>query len=100
MSNLRREASAFFTYWLFMFTTLMAMSMLFRVVGSITKRIEQTLAPVSTLTLLSIVYTGFAVPSTYMVPWMGWLRWINPAYYAYESIMINEVGALPFPQGI
>ncbi|CAH0015952.1 unnamed protein product [Clonostachys rhizophaga] len=90
MSNLRREASAFFTYWLFMFTTLMAMSMLFRVVGSITKRIEQTLAPVSTLTLLSIVYTGFAVPSTYMVPWMGWLRWINPAYYAYESIMINE----------
>ncbi|KFA54591.1 hypothetical protein S40293_02258 [Stachybotrys chartarum IBT 40293] len=90
MTNLRREAGAFFTYWLFMFVTLMTMTMLFRLVGSLSRRMEQTLVPVSVLVLLCIVYTGFAVPPPYMVAGLAWIRWLNPASYTYESLMINE----------
>lgn len=91
MSNLRRDVGAFFVYWLFMFVVLLAMSTLFRMVGSLSKRIEQTLAPNSTMVLFCVVYAGFVVPPAYMVPWLGWVRWVNPISYAYESLMINEV---------
>lgn len=94
LTNLRRTPEAFFTYWLFMFITVLAMSVLFRMVGSLSKRIEQTLAPVSTMIIFSVIYTGFVVPPAYMVPWLGWIRWINPISYTYESLMINEVSSI------
>jgi ABC-type multidrug transport system permease subunit len=91
MTNLRRGAAPFFIYWLFMFVTLITMSMLFRTIGSLSSRSDQSLAPISILTLVSIIYTGFAVPPNYMVSWLGWIRWVNPVSYTYESLMINEV---------
>lgn len=91
MSHLRRSIDAFFTYWLFMFTMMLTMSMLFRTVGSVSRTLEQTMAPNTTIVILAIIYTGFVVPQDYMVPWLGWFRWINPLFYAYESLMVNEV---------
>ncbi|KUJ11528.1 AtrD, ABC-transporter [Mollisia scopiformis] len=79
MSNLRRTASAFLTYYLFCFATLLTMSMVFRMMGSLSKRIEQSMAPGSILVLSFIIYTGFVIPIPYMVPWFGWI-----------SVMINE----------
>ena len=93
MTNLRRTPGAFFTYWLFMFATVLTMAMLFRMVGTLSRRFEQILVPFSTVVLFSIIYAGFVVPPGYMVPWLGWIRWINPIAYTYESLMINEVCA-------
>jgi ATP-binding cassette, subfamily G (WHITE), member 2, PDR len=91
LSNLRRTPSAFFVYWLFMFANLMTMSMLFRAVGSVSKTREETMTPVSIMVLLFTIYTGFVVPPSYMVPWFGWIQYLNPLAYTYESLMINEV---------
>lgn len=91
MGNLRLDVGAFFTYWLFMFVVTLTMSNLFRMIGSLSRTREQTMAPVSTVCLLFIVYTGYVVPPPYMVPWLGWIRWLNPIAYTYESLMINEV---------
>ncbi|KAI1468959.1 ABC-2 type transporter, partial [Daldinia caldariorum] len=71
MANLRQTAAAFFVYWLFMFVNLITMSMLFRMIGSITRTREQTTVPVSAIVLLCIIYTGFIVPPDYMVPWLS-----------------------------
>ncbi|KAH8667575.1 ABC transporter CDR4 [Tricladium varicosporioides] len=90
MTNLRRTPSAFFIFYLFSFTTLLTMSMVFRMMGSLSKRIEQSMAPGAIMILNFIIYTGFVIPIPYMVPWFGWMRWINPIAYAYESLMINE----------
>lgn len=94
MTNLRRTGSAFFTYYLFNFSVLLAMSMYFRMVGSVSRRMEQTMAPSSIAVLLCSIYAGFVIPIAYMVPWLGWFRFINPLAYVYESLMLNEVCVL------
>ncbi|KAF2022234.1 hypothetical protein BU24DRAFT_471381 [Aaosphaeria arxii CBS 175.79] len=90
MTNLRRSVSAWFTYILFIFIVILTMSMFFRMVGSLSKTIEQTMAPVATLMLMFTLYNGFVLPVDYMHPWLAWFRWINPFAYAYEGLMINE----------
>ena len=42
------------------------------------------------LVLAIVLYTGFVVPATYMRDWFGWIRWINPVFYAFEALIANE----------
>ncbi|KAI1410222.1 ABC-2 type transporter-domain-containing protein [Hypoxylon sp. FL1857] len=97
MTNLRRTASAFFIHVLFMFFIVLTMSMVFRTLGSLSRTMEQTMAPASIVVLLCIVYTGFVIPVPYMKPWLSWFRRLNPMAYAYESLMINEFNDREFP---
>ncbi|RWA06706.1 hypothetical protein EKO27_g8395 [Xylaria grammica] len=90
MSGLRRTPGHFFIFYLFSFTCLLTMSMFFRMVGSLSSTLEQSMAPAADLMLLFIIYAGFVIPAKYMRPWLCWLKWINPISYAYESLMINE----------
>jgi ATP-binding cassette subfamily G (WHITE) protein 2 (PDR) len=105
MANLRREPGAFFFFLLVAFTMTLSMSMFFRLFASITKTIEQALAPSSIILLLLVLYTGFAIPVHYMrgyvLPglnptfanicrWASWVRWLNPVSYGFESVMVNE----------
>lgn len=85
MSNLKRTGAAFMIYWFLMLVNLMTMAMLFRMIGSISRSRDGTVTPVSILTLLCVLYTGFVVPPPYMVPWLGWFRHINPVAYTYEG---------------
>jgi ATP-binding cassette subfamily G (WHITE) protein 2 (PDR) len=91
MTGLQRTAGAFFTFYLFSFVTMLAMSMFFRMVGSLSRTHQEAMTPVANMIMLFIIYAGFVIPPGYMVPWLGWIRWINPIAYAYESLMINEV---------
>lgn len=91
LANLRRTVSAFFIHWLFMLANLMTMSMLFRMIGSLSRTLEQSIPPTSVLSLLCVVYTGFIVPPDYMRPWLKWFWRINPLAYTYESLLVNEV---------
>ncbi|KAF2632128.1 opaque-specific ABC transporter CDR3 [Macroventuria anomochaeta] len=86
MANLRREAGAFFFFYLIAFTMTLSMSMFFRLFASMTKTIAQALAPSSIILLCLVMYTGFAIP----VKWASWIRWINPVSYGFESVMVNE----------
>ncbi|KAI9167952.1 ABC multidrug transporter C [Paramyrothecium foliicola] len=97
MTNLRRTASAFFTHLLFMFFIVLTMSMVFRTLGSLSRTLEQTMAPAGLVVVLCIVYTGFVIPVPYMKPWLSWFRWINPMAYVYESLMITELQNREFP---
>lgn len=92
MTNLRRDTpGAFFTFYLFCFTGLLTMSMFFRMVGSLFRTMEPSMPVVANLMILLILYCGFVIPAAYMPAWMGWLRFINPIGYTYESLMVNEV---------
>lgn len=66
MANLRREAGAFFFFYLVAFTMTLSMSMFFRLFASMTKTIAQALAPSSIILLCLVMYTGFAIPVKYM----------------------------------
>ncbi|KAM0517595.1 hypothetical protein ACHAPS_008073 [Verticillium nonalfalfae] len=47
-------------------------------------------APASVILLVICLYTGFAIRIQYMQVWLGWLRWINPVQYGFESLLVNE----------
>ncbi|KAK6216635.1 ABC-2 type transporter [Colletotrichum tabaci] len=90
MANLRREPGPFFFFYLIVIIMTMVMSMMFRLLGSLTKTIAQALAPASVVILIIALYTGFAIKVQYMQNWLGWLRWINPVFYGFESMLLNE----------
>ncbi|KAL3476699.1 ABC-2 type transporter-domain-containing protein [Aspergillus californicus] len=97
MGNLRREPGAFFFFFLVSFSMMMGMSMFFRFFASITKSIEQALAPSSIILLALVLYTGFAIPVNYMRGWASWIRWLNPVSYGFEAVMVNEFHGREFP---
>ena len=90
MTNLRRTPGAFFTFLLFSFSTTLVMSHMYRTFGALSRSLVQALVPVALIILSLIIFTGFAIPPALMVPWFGWIRYVNPIAYAYESLMINE----------
>ncbi|KAK9368335.1 ABC-2 type transporter-domain-containing protein [Lipomyces kononenkoae] len=90
MTNLRREVGAFFTFLLFSFSVVMAMSMIFRSIASVSRTISQAMAPAGILILMLVIYTGFTIPVSYMHPWFRWLNYLDPIAYGFESLMINE----------
>ncbi|KAH6672820.1 multidrug resistance protein CDR1 [Verticillium dahliae] len=97
MANLHREPGNFFFFLLVAFTVVLTMSMLFRLIASVTKSIAQAMAPSAIILLCLILYTGFTIPVDYMKNWIKWSRWGNPIFYGLESIMINEFNGRAFP---
>ncbi|MCJ1266994.1 hypothetical protein MMC22_006879 [Lobaria immixta] len=97
MTNLRRTPSAFFTFYLFSFVCVLAMSMLFRSIGALSRTLAGAMAPAAVLILALVIYTGFTVPIRDMHPWFRWINYVDPVAYAFESIMINEFHNRQFP---
>ncbi|KAJ5985637.1 hypothetical protein N7499_008075 [Penicillium canescens] len=78
MTDLRREPAQ------------LTMSMFFRLLGSLTKTLEQAMTPTTVVNIGLVLYAGFAIPASYMLGWAHWIRYINPIYYAFEALMVNE----------
>ncbi|KAI2486915.1 ABC transporter CDR4 [Pyrenophora tritici-repentis] len=96
MTNLRREPGNFFFFVLLSFTLTLTMSMLFRSMAALSRSLVQALAPAGILMLGLVMYTGFAIPPSYMLGWSKWMRWINPVAYGFESLMVNEFSGRQF----
>ncbi|PVH73880.1 ATP-binding cassette transporter [Cadophora sp. DSE1049] len=90
MTNLNREPGAFFFYLLVVFLIVMAMSGVFRALGSISRSEQQAMIPASLMMLCLLIFIGFIVPVDYMPGWCRWITYVNPVAYGYESLMINE----------
>ncbi|KAL4735384.1 ABC-2 type transporter-domain-containing protein [Aspergillus similis] len=90
MTNLSREPSQFFIFFLFLITAILTMSGIFRTMAAFTRSIGQAMSLAGVLVLCIVVYTGFSLPEPYMHPWLSWIRWLNPIYYAFESLISNE----------
>ncbi|RMJ21434.1 ABC transporter [Aspergillus sp. HF37] len=97
LSNLRREPSQFFIYFLINFIVMFVMSAVFRTMAAITKTVSQAMTLAGILILALVIYTGFVVPVPYMHPWFGWIRYINPIYFAFEILVANEFHGREFP---
>ncbi|KAL9111781.1 MAG: hypothetical protein Q9227_003840 [Pyrenula ochraceoflavens] len=97
LTHLRRTPGAFFTFYLFSFVCVLAMSMIFRCIGAFSRSLAQAMAPAAVLILSLIIYTGFVVPVPDMKPWFRWIGYLDPVGYAFESLMINEFHDRQFP---
>ncbi|KAM6506713.1 Multidrug resistance protein [Fusarium solani] len=90
MTNLRREAGAFFYFLFVSFLTVLVMSGIFRSIASASRTLSQAMVPAALLILGLVMYTGFVIPIDYMLGWSRWINYIDPVAYAFESLMINE----------
>lgn len=97
LANLRRTPTAFFTFYLFAFVSLLTGSMFFRASGALSRTLTQSIAPGAVFTMMNIIYTGFILPIPNMHPWFRWFAYIDPISYAFESLMINEFADRQFP---
>ncbi|KAH8733694.1 ABC-2 type transporter-domain-containing protein [Ilyonectria robusta] len=100
MSHLRRDASAFFIFLLFGFSTTLTMSMILRTIGQSTKTVHQALAPAALLILALVIYTGYILPTRNMKGWLRWINYVNPIAYGYEALVANEFRNRSFPCSI
>jgi ABC-type multidrug transport system permease subunit/energy-coupling factor transporter ATP-binding protein EcfA2 len=90
MTNLRREPGAFFFFIFTSFVLTLCMSMFFRSMASLSRSLVQALPWSGVLLLALSMYTGFAIPTDYMLGWARWIAYINPINYGFESLLINE----------
>lgn len=90
MTNLRRSADAWWTYWLFSVITTLTMSMFFRTIGASSRTLAQALAPAAILILALVIYTGFVIPTRTMLGWSRWINYLDPVAYGFEAVMANE----------
>lgn len=90
MANLRREPGAFFFYLLTTFLATLAMSMMFRTIGSASRTLSQAMVPAAIIILALVIFTGFVIPIDYMLGWCRWMNYLDPLAYAFESLMVNE----------
>ncbi|KAK7047758.1 Multidrug resistance protein [Paramarasmius palmivorus] len=97
MANLRREPDAFFIFFLFSFVCTMAMSMIFRTIGAVSRTIQEAQGPASIVMLSLVIYTGFTIPVGDMRPYLRWINFLSPLGYVFESLMVNEFDGRDFP---
>ncbi|KAG7195696.1 Multidrug resistance protein [Scheffersomyces spartinae] len=90
MANLRRTAGNFFIYLLFCFTCTLVMSHLFRAIGAVSTSLAGAMTPANVLLMAMVIFTGFVIPTPYMLGWSRWINYINPVGYIFESLMVNE----------
>ncbi|GAB7352050.1 hypothetical protein MBLNU459_g2559t1 [Dothideomycetes sp. NU459] len=90
MANLRREPGPFFFFLLISFFLTLSMSMLFRTIASVSRTLSQAMAPAAILILSIVIFTGFVIPTDYMLGWSRWINYLDPVAYGFESLMINE----------
>ncbi|EMT74438.1 ABC transporter CDR4 [Fusarium odoratissimum] len=96
MVHLRRDASAFFIFLLFGFTTTMTMSMILRTIAQSSKTVHQALVPAAIFIIGLVIYAGFVLPIRSMKGWLRWINYVNPIAYAYESLVANEFSGRSF----
>ncbi|KAL7754992.1 hypothetical protein ACKLNR_014749 [Fusarium oxysporum f. sp. zingiberi] len=90
LAGLRREPGNFFLFFLITYISTFVMSAIFRTMAAVTKTVSQAMMLAGIMVLALVIYTGFMIRVPQMVDWFGWIRWINPIYYAFEILVANE----------
>lgn len=90
MAGLRREPGQFFLFFLVTYVTTFVFAGIFRTVAAATKTSSQAMSVAGILILALSIYTGFMIAVPEMKVWFGWIRWINPLFYAFEILVANE----------
>ncbi|BFZ59965.1 ATP-binding cassette transporter snq2 [Saitoella coloradoensis] len=96
MADLARDAGAFFTFFLIIFTTNILMGVLFRVIGVMSGNFDFSLKFAALIITMFVLDCGYLLSKPDMRPWMSWFYWINPIAYGFEALVANEFGRVNF----
>lgn len=90
MVGLQMSAGGFFTYWVVLFASIMCGTALFRAVGATFRTFDSASQISGYVVTVMAMYAGYQIQYSQMHPWLGWLYWLNPVAYAFDSLMGNE----------
>ena len=96
LAGLAMSAAQFFTFFLFVFLTTLAMSMVFRTIAAATKTLPLAMAISGFMVLVLVAYTGFVLPMPYMHPWFKWISFVNPLAYGFEALLVNQAHGVDY----
>ncbi|CAE6446782.1 unnamed protein product, partial [Rhizoctonia solani] len=90
MCGLDRNAGAFFTFYLFIYITFLAMTAFFRLIGIICSGYEVAARLAAVIITFMVTYAGYMIPVQAMKRWLFWIWYLNPLNYGFASMMENE----------
>ncbi|KAJ5280031.1 hypothetical protein N7478_005403 [Penicillium angulare] len=93
MTGLDTTASQFFIYFLFVYTTTFCITSMYRMFAALSPTIDDAVRFAGIALNLLILYVGYVIPKQTLIGssiWFGWLFYVNPISYAYESVLSNE----------
>lgn len=94
MSALQTDPGKFFTFFVIVFFNNVCFAQLFRCIGAIFSHFGTASQLSGLLSTVAFTYGGYLIPFGKMHPWFKWIFYLNPASYAFESIMANEFQGL------
>lgn len=96
MAGLDRSASAFFTAWFIVLIAYYAFRALFSFFGAITTNFYSAARLAAIVMSMLVLWAGYVIPQAAMRRWLFWISYINPVFYAFEALMINEFKRITF----
>ena len=93
MTGLTVDVSRFWIYMLFVYTTTIMVTALYRMFASLSPEIDTAVRFSGIALNLLVIFTGYVIPKTQLLGryiWFGWIYWVNPISYSFEAVLTNE----------
>ncbi|PVI00433.1 ABC transporter CDR4 [Periconia macrospinosa] len=94
MTNLARDAGAFFIFVLMIITGYLAMTLFFRTVGCLCPDFDVAIRLAATIITLFVLTCGYLIQWDSQQVWLRWIFYINSLGLAFSSLMMNEFGRI------
>ncbi|RMZ68192.1 abc transporter [Pyrenophora seminiperda CCB06] len=90
MTNLVRDAGAFFTFFLIIVTGYLAMTLFFRTVGCLCPDFDVAIRLAATIITLFVLTSGYLIQWRSEQVWLRWIFYINALGLGFSALMMNE----------
>ncbi|OKL56772.1 hypothetical protein UA08_07926 [Talaromyces atroroseus] len=93
LSGLDVDVSKFWIYMLFVYTTTICITSMYRMFAALSPTIDDAVRFSGIALNLLLIFVGYVIPKPTLIHdsiWFGWLIYINPVSYAYEAVLTNE----------
>lgn len=90
MTNLARDAGAFFTFYLVLLSANMSMTLFFRILGCISPDFDYAAKFATVGITLMITTAGYLIQYQSEKVWLRWLYYINVVGLSFSALMENE----------
>jgi ATP-binding cassette subfamily G (WHITE) protein 2 (SNQ2) len=94
MTDLVREAGAFFTFFLMITTAYLAMTLFFRTVGCLCPDFDVAIRLAATIITLFVLTSGYLIQWQSEQVWLRWIFYINALGLGFAAMMMNEFSRL------
>ncbi|KAM9966984.1 hypothetical protein ACTFIR_007219 [Dictyostelium discoideum] len=94
-AHLRWTAGHFFFAIMVYFFVHLLSDFMISTIANLTGTSDMTFAYGSGLSVIYMLFAGFYVPTNELPKSFGWLHWVNPLFYSFVSLVVNQFEDLP-----